>query len=184
MRLRTATPALMVAAALMLGGCDTPGSGRTSAPSPSPAEPWLRYAGGGPGARTSPTPAWTRTPATLPWTPLPSVPPCDIDWPADERVFIPMIVTPGAGSLTVRWPSRYGPTYRVAAVDQKLVTGTQPPPAWLTVGAGPGCTTTATLTGLIPGNPYVVWLDAPDTPRGRDNSRSFYSGRSAIVRPL
>jgi hypothetical protein len=180
MRLRTAT--LAVAAALLLGGCGD-GTATTASASPSPAVPWLRYAGGN--APVSPSPAAGARPSATgsSRTPLPPAPACDIAWPTDPRVLIPLIVTPGVRSLTVRWPTRYGPNYRVAAVDQKLITGTQPPPTWVNVSASAGCTTTATLTGLISGNPYVVWLDAPNTPRRLDNSRDLYSGRSGIVVP-
>ena len=68
--------------------------------------------------------------------------------PPTAQVLIPMIVTPGKGSLTVQWPAWYGPDYRVTAVDQRLVSGAQPPPTWVTVPAGGGCTVTATMTGL------------------------------------
>jgi hypothetical protein len=182
MRLRAV---LVVAASLpILSACGSsglPGAGASVAP--SPAIPWLIDVSGNPTAVAGP-PATFRPSSTPAWSPLPSATTCDIGWPTDERVLIPLIVTPGAGSLKVQWPSWYGPNYRVAAVDQKLVTGTQPPPTWVNVTAGTGCTVSATLTVLISGNPYVVWLDAPDTPRHLDNSRSLYSGRSAVVRPL
>jgi hypothetical protein len=146
--------------------------------------PWLVYASGNASPSATPAPSLDPSATGLPWIPLPSATTCAIAWPTDEQVLIPMIVTPGVRSLTVRWPSWYGPNYRVAAVNQKLVTGTQPPPTWVTVHAGAGCTVTATLTGLVTGNPYVVWLDAPNTPRRIDNSRSLYSGRSGVVKPL
>jgi hypothetical protein len=94
-----------------------------------------------------------------------------------------MIVTPGAGKLTVQWPNRYGKRYRVTAVPQEIVSGAQPEPTWQTVTTGSECTGSATISGLKSGAAYVVWLDAPDTPRGPDNSRSLYSGRSEIVKP-
>jgi hypothetical protein len=174
---------------LALGGCGVLGSsgggaGASASAVASPAVPWLIDVSGNPTATASPPTSFSASPAPS-WPLLPSATTCAIAWPADVgQVFIPMIVTPGAGSLKVQWPSSYGPNYRVAAVNQKLVSGTQPPPTWLNVPAGPGCTVTATLTGLIPGNPYVVWLDAPNTPRGLDNSPSLYSGRSAVVKPL
>jgi hypothetical protein len=186
MRLRVARSALALSATLLaLGACASPGggAGAKASATPSPAVPWLIDVSGNPSRSSGPTFS-LRPSATPTWSPLPSATTCDIAWPTDERVLIPMIVTPGAGSLTVQWPSWYGPNYRVAAVDQKLVTGTQPPPTWVNVTAGSGCTVTATLTGLISGNPYVVWLDAPDTPRRVDNSRSLYSGRSGVVKPL
>jgi hypothetical protein len=49
---------------------------------------------------------------------------------------------------------------------------------------GAGCTTTATITGLTSGAAYIIWLDAPDTPRRADGSRSLYSGKSGVVKPL
>ena len=52
-----------------------------------------------------------------------------------------------------------------------------------TVSTGSQCTGSATISGLQSGKPYVVWLDAPDTPRRTDGSRSLYSGRSGVVRP-
>jgi hypothetical protein len=185
MRLRAVRPALAISASLLaLSGCGvsaSPGAGASA--SASPAVPWLIDVSANPAPSTS-APVSLRPSASLPWPPLPSATTCNIPWPTDERVLIPMVVTPGAGSLKVQWPSWYGPNYRVAAVDQRLVTGAQPPPTWVNVTAGTGCTVTATLTGLVSGNPYVVWLDAPNTPHRLDNSRSLYSGRSAVVRPL
>ena len=184
MRLRVVA---LSASLLVLSGCGSSGgvagSSASAGVTPSRAAPWLIDVSANP-APSLGNPVSLRPSSGLPWSPLPSATTCGIPWPTDERVLIPLIVTPGAGSLKVQWPSWYGPNYRVAAVDQKLVTGTQPPPAWVNVTAGTGCTVTATLTGLISGNPYVVWLDAPDTPRRLDNSRSLYSGRSALVRPL
>jgi hypothetical protein len=183
MRLRMVTPALAV---LLLSGCAGTGSGTSASASASasPAAPWLIYNSGNPSPSATPALSLNPSATALPWTPLPSASTCAIDWPNDEQVLIPMIVTPGVGSLTVQWPSAYGPNYRLTAVNQKLVTGAQPTPTWINVTAGAGCTVTATLTGLITGNPYVVWLDAPNTPRHLDNSRSLYSGRSAVVKPL
>ena len=71
----------------------------------------------------------------------------------------------------------------MTAVPQELVTGAQPEPTWQTVTTGGECTAGATISGLKSGAPYIVWLDAPDTPRGLDNSRGLYSGRSGVVKP-
>jgi hypothetical protein len=187
MRLRVVTSALAVSASvLLLTGCGGSGggAGSSASASASPAAPWLIYNSGNPSPSATPAISLSPSPTGLPWIPLPSVTPCAIAWPTDEQVLIPLMVTPGVRSLTVRWPSSYGPNYRVAAVNQKLVSGAQPPPTWVNVAAGTGCTVTVTLTGLISGNPYVVWLDAPNTPRKLDNSRSLYSGRSGVVKPL
>jgi hypothetical protein len=186
MRLRVVTSALAVpVSVLFLASCASGGStGSSASSSASAAAPWLIYASGDPSPSATPPMSANPSATAVPFTPLPSVTTCAIAWPTDEQVLIPLIVTPGVRRLTVQWPAGYGPNYRVAAVDQKLVTGTQPPPTWVNVNAGAGCTVTATLTGLISGNPYVVWLDAPNTPHKLDNSRSLYSGRSGVVRPL
>jgi len=188
MRLRVVRSALAMSVSLLaLGACGTSGgtagTSASAGATPSPAVPWLIDVSGNPAPSTG-VPYSLRPSPSLPWPSSAGATTCAIPWPTDERVLIPMVVTPGVGSLKVQWPSWYGPNYRVAAVNQRLVTGTQPPPTWVNVTAGPGCTVTATLTGLISGNPYVVWLDAPNTPRRLDNSRSLYSGRSAVVRPL
>jgi hypothetical protein len=186
MRFRTIALAL-AALPVVLGGCGgtgTPGISPSGSAPASPAVPWVIVATGS--ATPSPTPSvsFSLPPSGLPTISLPAASACAIAWPEHEQVLIPMIVTPGKASLKVQWPARYGPNYRVAAVDQRLVSGTQPPPTWVNVTAGSGCTVTATLTGLISGNPYIVWLDAPNTPRNLDGSRSLYSGKSGVVTPL
>jgi hypothetical protein len=98
-------------------------------------------------------------------------------------VLIPMVVTPGAGSFTVQWPNRYGDTYRLTAVPQEIVTGEQPEPAWQTIKTGAECEVTATISGLTSGAAYIIWLDAPNTPRRLDGSRSLYSGKTKVVIP-
>jgi len=186
MRFRTIVLAL-AALPMVLGGCGgmvTPTASSSGSAPASPAMPWVIVATGS--ATPSPTPSISLSlPASgLPWTSMPAASACAIAWPENEQVLIPMIVTPAKASLKVQWPAWYGPDYRVAAVDQRLVSGTQPPPTWVSVTAGTGCTVTATLTGLISGNPYIVWLDAPNTPRNLDGSRSLYSGKSGVVTPL
>jgi hypothetical protein len=188
MRLRADAWLPVAASLLLLGGCAAGAGGGASptlAPGPSATRPWLLYASGQ--APPGPTPGRSVAPSVtgLPFSPLASAATCDIAWPNDVgQVLIPLIVTPGTRSLKVQWPNRYGSTYRVTAVDQRLVKGAQPEPKWVTVATGSGCTGTATLSGLVSGNPYIVWLDAPGTPRGVDNSRSLYTGRSGVVVPL
>jgi hypothetical protein len=109
---------------------------------------------------------------------------CTIGWPDSGQVLIPMNITPVAGGFKVEWPSAYGSSYRITAVPQGLVAGPQPEPSWQTVKAGAGCTVSTTIKGLKPGAPYIIWLDAPDTPRDVDGSRSLYSGKSGVVKPL
>ncbi|GAA0473253.1 hypothetical protein Ade02nite_86590 [Paractinoplanes deccanensis] len=167
---------------LLVGACgksDTPESSGTSAP----AAPWLSVEEG---SRT-PSPVVTYTGSPRPGLPpvsfLPTSSACAVPWPQSDAVLIPIIVTPGSGSFRVQWPNQYGRTYRVTAVPQELVSGAQPEPVWQTVTTGTECTGSATISGLQSGKPYVVWLDAPDTPRRADGSRDLYSGKSGVVRP-
>jgi hypothetical protein len=115
---------------------------------------------------------------------LPTDSACAVGWPTYGAVLIPMVVTPQKGALQVEWPAQFGSTYRITAVDQQLVVGTQPPPTWKTVPAAGGCTVTTTITGLTSGGAYIVWLDAPDSGRNIDGSRRLRSGKSGVVRPL
>jgi hypothetical protein len=118
---------------------------------------------------------------------LPTSSGCGVGWPDSGLVLIPMIVTPQKGALKVQWPADYGSTYRLTAVDQRLVAGPQPTPSWQTVHAATGgcpSTMTATITGLTAGVPYIVWLDAPNPPRGLDGTTGLRSGKSGIVTPL
>ena len=169
--------------ALGVGGTGTPGAGTSTAPGPVSDAGWVVVATGS--ATPSPPPSrgtGTPRPALPPVSFLPVDPECAKSWTVDP-VLIPMQITPGRGSLTVTWPRRYGSTYRIAAVPQPLVSGAQPAHAWQDVAAGPGCTVTATITGLKSGTPYVVWLDAPNTGYERDGTRHTYSGKSGVVHP-
>ena len=172
----------LAAFALVAGGCSD-GETVTAAPSPSPGDTWSLLVEGS--ATPSPTPSGptgSRSPVAT--ASLPSAnPSCTQIWPATEPVFIPIVVTAFAGGFGVQWPRQYDSNYRVTAVPQKLVSGAQPEPTWKDVPAGTGCTVSTTLTGLIPGEPYVVWLDAPNTGYETDGTRHPYSGRSGVVYP-
>jgi hypothetical protein len=184
MRGRGFVPAL-AALALGLTGCGgAPNPAATASPTPTKG-PWVLFETGSP----TPTPLssfYTGTPpAGLPSVSfLATSSACTIGWPDSGLVLIPMNITPIVGGFKVEWPSAYGSYYRLTAVLQGLVTGAQPTPSWQTVPKGGGCTTTATITGLTSGKPYIIWLDAPDTPRMVDGSRSLYSGKSGVVKPL
>ena len=170
---------------LALSGClgtKTP----TASPSETPTRtPWVVVQSGQP----TPSPTGSRFTGTPP-PGLPSVSflstssACTIGWPDTGQVLIPMIVTPITAGFKIEWPSAYGSYYRITAVPQGLVPGPQPTPSWQTVKAASGCTTAATITGLTSGAPYIIWLDAPGTPRDIDGSRSLYSGKSGVVHPL
>jgi hypothetical protein len=164
------------------GGGGTPNGAATSEPAGA-GDPWVLVEPGKAVASKNGSGGGAPRSALPPVSYLPTTPACATAWPRDDMVLIPMTVTPIAGGFKVAWPASYGPTYRVTAVHQDLVTGAQPEPTWQTVQAA-GCTASATITGLIPGDPYIVWLDAPQTPRRADGSRSLYSGKSAVVHPL
>lgn len=170
----------------LLGACgDASSPSAGASPAPAPGDAWVNVEPGN--ATSSPVTKRTGTfpPALPPVSFLPTSEQCALAWNSDVgQVLIPLVVTPAARSLKVEWPARYGSVYRVAAVPQEIVSGAQPEPVWKTVNTGGGCTGSATISGLKPGAAYIVWLDAPGTPRGPDNSRSLYSGRSAVVKPL
>jgi hypothetical protein len=183
--MRHVTTVLAVAVcALATGGCGS-GDGTTpaAAPSPSPGSTWSVLVSGS--ATPSPTPSrGSARPTAAASASLPSAnPSCTKVWPPTERVMIPVEVTPISGGFKVEWPRQYESNYRVTAVTQKLVSGAQPEPVWKNVPAGTGCTISTTITGLISGDPYIVWLDAPNTGHEADGTRHLYSGRSGVVYP-
>jgi hypothetical protein len=177
---------------LALGGCsvlgmDTrmvPNTGTSTAPEPVSDAGWVVTANGSPTPAPSPSHGTgSPSPALPPVSFLPIDPECAKSWTVDP-VLIPMTVEPGAGSLTVTWPRQHDSTYRITAVPQPLVSGSQPDVTWTDVAAGAGCTVTTRITGLTSGKPYVVWLDAPNTGYQRDGTRHPYSGKSGVVHPL
>lgn len=176
-------PALGGCSALGLGA-EEPTGARASAGAGVGAEgeSWVEVEPG----RPTPSPAVVRRAApasAAPSTAPPAAAPECADRPVGQ-VVIPVAVASGAGRFTVTWP-RYGSSsaYRIAAVPQELLNGEQPPVDWKPVAGGSGCTVTGTITGLSPGEPYVVWLDAPGTGHRRDGSRNPYSGASRVVYP-
>lgn len=179
----------LLAVPLAVGGCGVLGLGSDSgkpgaatSTTPPPGEPWLRYNQGSPTPSPKITYTGTRSPVLPPVSFLPMDPDCEKTWTVDP-VLIPMEVTPGAGRLTVTWPRQYGSNYRITAVKQPLISGSQPPYKWQEVPAATGCTVTATITGLSSGVPYIVWLDAPNTGYEPDGTRHPYSGKSGVVYP-
>jgi hypothetical protein len=182
MRFRRIVAALTVLP-FALAGCGKPEPATEAEATQAAGEPWVVVEPG----RPTPSPArklsGSLKPALPPVSFMPTTDTCTIAWPEQEAVLIPMVVTPGAGSFTVQWPNRYGDTYRLAAVPQEIVTGEQPEPAWQTVKTGAECEVTATVSGLTSGAAYIIWLDAPNTPRRLDGSRSLYSGKTKVVIP-
>jgi hypothetical protein len=70
---------------------------------------------------------------------------------------------PGPGTATISWQADGRPEvvgYRVQAVSQDIVSGTQPVPRQRSVGQPAGCeAVTVTMTGLTRGGVYVFWLE-------------------------
>jgi hypothetical protein len=191
-RLRKALLTL-AAVPLGLGGCGALGLGAPTAgapvsapvsPSPGPTcTPWIYYDAGSP----SPSPSVSNRSVSPSPTPmlsyLPLDPNCSQNFTRIDQTLIPMTVTPGKRSLTVTWPRQYNSDYRITAVRQPLVSGSQPPYTWQYVGTGTGCAVTAKITGLASRVPYIVWLDAPNTGYEADGTRHLRTGRSLVVFP-
>ena len=94
-------------------------------------------------------------------------------------------VTPGAGSAVVTWQASDAAEvqgYRVSAVSQQLVGGTQPDPVRQTVGQQDGCPQmSVTVTGLRSGVPYVFWLEEQTASNVRTTVRWVQVGTSDPV---
>ena len=94
-------------------------------------------------------------------------------------------VTAGPGSAVVTWQASDAAEvtgYRISAVSQQLVGGTQPPPVQLEVGQETGCAPmSARVTGLTSGVPYVFWLEEHTTSSVRDVVRWVQVGTSEAV---
>ena len=94
-------------------------------------------------------------------------------------------VVAGAGSATVTWQSddrtEVG-SYQVSAVSQQLVAGAQPAPVTATAAQPSGCQqVTVTVTGLVPGQHYVFWLEEQVTSPTTGRVRLEQVGSSAAV---
>lgn len=76
---------------------------------------------------------------------------------------IPPQVVPGTAAATLSWMADDHPDvqgYRISAVSQRLVPGSQPAPPSADVAQVSGCrTVTGQLTGLSSGTYYVFWLE-------------------------
>jgi hypothetical protein len=172
--------------ALALGGCGGGSPTATASPSPNATTgPWVLFNSGSPTTTPGRNSTFSPRSGLPPVSFLPTSSACAIAWPDNVgQVLIPMVITPIARGFTVQWPAKYGSYYRITAVPQDLVVGPQPEPSWQTVQAGGNCTVSATITGLTSGAAYIIWLDAPDTPRDAEGARSLYSGKSGVVKPL
>jgi hypothetical protein len=174
----------------VLGGCSALGLGTPDTPevspsvAPAPGGPgWIVVATGSPSAGPMPSNGGSRSPLLPPLSFAPVGPGCQQTWDLNA-LLIPMTVVPAKRSFTVTWPRQWDSNYRITAVPQPLVSGSQPVYAWKAIAPATGCTVSTTISGLKSGTPYVIWLDAPNTGYERDGSRHPHSGRSGVVRPL
>lgn len=166
----------VAAVACLLAGCQAGGSTTTAPAGPpsglvvSPTAPPIKVtvapASVAPGALF---PATGATPS-LPALPSPRyVPPCP-RYPQPEQ--IPLQITPGSGSAKVSWVSDGDASvrsYRVSAISQRLVGGTQPAAPTITTPPGVGCgPRSVSFSGLRRGTGYVFWLEqgVPDPTGG------------------
>lgn len=94
-------------------------------------------------------------------------------------------VTAGTGQATVSWRADGNSDvtgYRVQAVSQRLVGGTQPAPVVQTAGQPAGCVpVSATVTGLSSGVPYVFWLEEAQYDKASGVTRYVQVGTSDAV---
>lgn len=130
-------------------------------PPPRPSKPWETQKFTGPAtALPSPTPTPTPTAAASP-----PVGPClPLYGPGAS---VPLRVSSRPGSVTVTWYHNGDPATRAYYVglqprfgsdrQQLTVTWTRVPPSRLCLELS------QTLTGLLPGRPYTVWLDIEST---------------------
>jgi hypothetical protein len=103
---------------------------------------------------------------------------------------VPRRIVPGAtagtGSATVSWQadSHADVTgYRVRAVSQTLVAGTQRDPVTVAVPQPSGCVpVTATVGGLTSGSYYVFWLEEAQLDTASGVTRYVQVGESDPVR--
>lgn len=169
-RQRTGSLAVLPAAAVacLLAGCQaggsttaatpaTPPSGVVVAPTAAPLTVTVAPASVAPGVVLPGTAAGSSLPAL---SPPPSVAPCP-RYPRPEQ--IPLHVAPGPGSAQVSWISDGDASvrsYRVTALSQRLVGGTQPAAPSVTTPRGTGCgSRSVRFSGLSRGAGYVFWLE-------------------------
>ena len=103
---------------------------------------------------------------------------------AAPRRMVPGVVA-GTGTATLDWMADNRPEvlgYRVQAVSQRLVGGTQPAPVIQTVGQPTGCAPVrVTIAGLTSGVPYAFWLEEQMTSSSTGVTRLVQVGTTGAV---
>lgn len=189
----------LLLAPLLITGCSAVPGWPTAIPATTSTEPgatgtnsWIVVAEGRPtpsatprrAALPSPTPPVGFLPLATP-APRPTPAPSCTD--ADSRVgkINGLDVVPGPGTAVVTW-MHAGSTdfveYRVTAVSQDLVTGTQRDIGWTTVTPTKPCSTlSVTLTGLDRRTSYTFSLDAVFRRTSGDGNRASTVARAIAV---
>jgi hypothetical protein len=118
-------------------------------------------------------------------SPKTSPPPASCGGYSTPRKITPGVVA-GTGSATLSWMADNHSDvqgYRVRAVSQQLVPGTQPDPPTQSVAQVTGCATaSATMTGLASGVYYVFWLEEAQLDTATGVVRDVQVGESEPVR--
>lgn len=177
---------------LLLGGCGSPGTSAQAATPSAAATPWIAAAGGS--AVPAPTPSISySSPAPFPTgflpvstvsaspTPTPSANDC-ADLGFHSGAINSAGVVPGTTSATVSWYNPGGADlveYRITAISQNLVTGSQRDVGWTVLKPGSGCgMVSAPVTGLDRKTDYIFSVDAVFTKLGEDGTWATTVARS------
>jgi hypothetical protein len=168
------------------------GAGAAAAPGPTGGPGWIRTQQGtvpssAPppvgASPTSPAPALTLAPLKTAGTASPSQG-CTNPGPQTGGL-AGLTVVPGRTSAVVSWPASGNAAllnYRLTAIPQRVVAGSQPPLRWQTIPAGQGCgTVTATVTGLTGGAAYIFSLDAVTSTYNGSGTSTVTIARSTVV---
>lgn len=196
LRTRRWPVAAALTVACLTAGCNAGGSApaavaSTGSPGPatvpaasSPIAASVAPAVVAPGAIHSGTPlptVVTVTPPRLP-PPAPYVAPC-VAYLLPKQIVLQ--VSPATGAATIGWRSD-GDTsvtsYRVSAVSQQLVAGSQPARLTATVARGAGCAPlSVSIAGLMHPATYVFWLEEGRVDRVTGVLRYTMVGQSPAV---
>ncbi|WP_412735058.1 fibronectin type III domain-containing protein [Krasilnikovia sp. MM14-A1259] len=194
-------PTFAVCALLTLaaGGCaSTAGTGQDVATPATPAaQSWIVVATGAT-PTASPAPTTRTTPTASPAVPSASASATPTPTASASHAYATCVgahkagqitvadVQPGRTSAVVRWNNPGDESvvaYRVTAISQDLVGGSQPQLPWTVVDPGHGChTVTATVPGLQPHTRYVFPVNAIRTALSQDGTtQSLTVARSRVV---
>ena len=179
---------------LLLGGCGPSAGAATAAPT-STGMPWIVSQAGS--AVPSPAPSYSySSPTPFPTGFLPTVSATTSPGPTpvgaactDNKFNAGVInsasVVPSATSAVVTWFNPGGSDlveYRVTAISQDLLSGSQRTIGWTVITPGTSCgMLSAPVTGLDPKTDYIFSVDAVTRMLGKDGTRASTVARSIAV---